>query len=619
MGTMISEYSLRVLCLEGDVLRQLFALLAFFGTIFFAERSQAQMVGEGAFLVQGHNGVVTINQAVGSSGNRAEDRDAPRPEWIPAWAEQGNFHFMRLDGGPIEPQKTSKAWWGKTFTDADNEVLGNLYGKYADRAIDLISEAGVNWVWIEWSVGFSWQDEAAQREQAKKMVDRLHKRGIHVTGYMCASSIFWQSMFRDQPESVGWLKYDPSGMPYRYGGGTDTYRFIADVRNPGWVALEEKRIGAAIDAGFDAVFLDNTPERAWADDSTMDGFLRELRRFVHEDKHSNLLLLSNFGMDAERSALNVEMDVAFNEYYEEPGVWGDEWNVRNIRRFKYMRGVIPAWKPMITEYSQFRNGTRSTTYLSPRSEHLAIAEAAVFGGSLAHDMEGPTDTALIHGDKTAVASWNAIGEYNRFLSSHREIYHNATQVANYLVLLPGSGMSFDWRIEQNDLYDVLAKKSVLFNLMLAGKVHDVDHVKYRTVVIPKGIPWPDSLKSYKERGGRVDVVDEAPEETIVAMQKGPPACASLSIDGDRNVLGNITRIDGGKALAIHILNYSTAPIANVRIGVELGPQCENTMQGALQVLSPDAATSKDAALQRSGNRLSFILPMVDTYAVVVLR
>jgi hypothetical protein len=53
--------------------------------------------------------------------------------------------------------------------------------------------------------------------------------------------------------------------------------------------------------------------------------------------------------------------------------------------------------------------------------------------------------------------------------------------------------------------------------------------------------------------------------------------------------------------------------------VELGPQCENTMQGALQVLSPDAATSKDAALQRSGNRLSFILPMVDTYAVVVLR
>ena len=84
-------------------------------------------------------------------------------------------------------------------------------------------------------------------------------------------------------------------------------------------------------------------------------------------------------------------------------------------------------------------------------------------------------------------------------------------------------------------------------------------------------------------------------------------------------VGNITRIDGGKALAIHILNYSTAPIANVRIGVELGPQCENTMQGALQVLSPDAATSKDAALQRSGNRLSFILPMVDTYAVVVLR
>ncbi len=601
-------------------LRQLLVLLAFFGAMFFAELSQAQMVREGALFAQDQNGAVAVNQAVaGSSGKIAKDGYAPRPEWIPAWAEQGNFHFMRLDGGPIEPQKTSRSAWGKTFTGADKEVLGNLYGKYAGRATDLISEAGVNWVWITWSVGFSWQDEAAQREQAKQMVERLHKRGIHVTAYMCASSIFWQSMFRDQPQSVGWVKYDPNGIPYRYSSGKDPLRFMADVANPGWVALEEKRIGAAIDAGFDAVFLDNTSDPDLASAGTMAGFLRKLRRFVHEDKHSNILLLSNFGLDAERAALNVNMDVVFDEYYEEPGAWGDEWNVRNIRRHKYMRGVIPEWKPMITEYSQFRSGNRSTTYLSPRSERLSIAEAAAFGGSFAHDMEGPFDDALVHGNKAAMASWNAIGEYNRFLSAHRNIYHNATQVANYLVLLPGTGMSFDWREEKNDLYDVLAKKSVLFSLMLASRANEADLAKYRKVVIPKGVLWPEDLKSYKERGGQVDVVDEAPEETIGAMLKEPPACALLSIDGDRNVLGNITRIDEGQALAIHILNYAAAPAADVRVGVEVGPECESTMKGALQVFSPDTATSKNTVLQRSGNRLSFVLPRVDTYAVAVLR
>ena len=232
----------------------------------------------------------------------------------------------------------------------------------------------------------------------------------------------------------------------------------------------------------------------------------------------------------------------------------------------------------------------------------------------------------MHGNKDAMASWNAIGEYNRFLSDHRDFYHNATQVANYLVLLPGAGSGFDWlgkgfdRLQgTNDLYDMLAKKSVLFNLMLAARVKEADLAKYRTVVIPKGVPWTNDLKNYKERGGQVDVVDGAPQETIVALQKEPPACASLSIDPDRNVLGNITRIDAGKALAIHILNYAPSPSADLRIEVDLGPKCENTIQGALQVFSPDAATSKDAALQRSGNRLSFVLPKVDTYAVAVLR
>ena len=204
------------------------------------------------------------------------------------------------------------------------------------------------------------------------------------------------------------------------------------------------------------------------------------------------------------------MDVVFAEYFEEPGAWGNDWNVRNIRRDKYLRSMVPPWKPMITEYSQFRNGNRSTMFLSPRSEHLSIAEAATFGGSYAWNMEGPFDDALIHGEKTALASLNAIGGYNRFLSEHRDIYHGSKQVANYLVVLPGTGMSFSWQKEKNDLYDLLAKRSVLYNFRLADQVDQAPLAGYNAVAIPEGVPWPSKLTQYKNQGGHVYVASGSP-------------------------------------------------------------------------------------------------------------
>lgn len=176
----------------------------------------------------------------------AQSSPDPRREGIPDWAKQGNFHFTRLDGDPIEPLKTARSAWGKHFTDPEKEVLGNLYGKYGDRAIDLMSQAGVDWVWLTWSVGFSWQDEEEQRRQAKVMVDKLHGRGFHVTAYTCASSIFWESMFRDEPRSTAWIKFDSEGAPFRYSEGRYVARFIADISKPEWLAFQKRRIGAAV-------------------------------------------------------------------------------------------------------------------------------------------------------------------------------------------------------------------------------------------------------------------------------------------------------------------------------------------------------------------------------------
>ncbi|MBV8052488.1 MAG: hypothetical protein JOZ80_14965 [Acidobacteriaceae bacterium] len=46
-----------------------------------------------------------------------------KPEDVPSWAEQGNFRFIRLDGGRIESWKAERTWWGKDFSAKEKDVL----------------------------------------------------------------------------------------------------------------------------------------------------------------------------------------------------------------------------------------------------------------------------------------------------------------------------------------------------------------------------------------------------------------------------------------------------------------------------------------------------------------
>jgi hypothetical protein len=166
----------------------------------------------------------------------------------------------------------------------------------------------------------------------------------------------------------------------------------------------------------------------------MDRFIGQLRRYIREEKRSGAPLLTNYGLASNRIVLNRNMDVVFAEYWMEPGVWGSEWNVSNVRRMKYVRGVEPEWKPLISEYSRFHSGDRGHGWLKPKSARLAIGEAAAFRSAYAWDMEGPFDAALIDGDASALETWAAIGHYNGFLKTHQEIYTGARDVASIAVL-----------------------------------------------------------------------------------------------------------------------------------------------------------------------------------------
>jgi len=542
---------------------------------------------------------------------------------VPEWARQGRFRFTRLDGGPLEVRKTTRSDWGKHFNEQQKEVLGNLYSKYGDRMADLLAQANINWVWITWSVGLSDAEEATQREQCKIITEKLHKRGIRAAAYMCAVSIFWETMFRDHPRAVRWLRFDSEGTPFRYSGGKDALRFIADLSNPEWLEYQKKRVGAIIDAGLDGIFFDNTACPGWNTREAVANHFAALRRYIHDEKKSNILLFTNYGLRAEGITLNDNMEFVFSEGWREPGAWGDDWDASNVRRMRYVRGVIPEWKAHTSEYSMFRKGNRATTWLGRRSQKLGILEAAALGSAYSWDMEGPFDGALMAGDAAALDAWSGIVEANGFLKQQEPLYVGAQSVTPVGVLRSpvarnGSDGGFTWDKGDTSFYDLLSKRSVPYKIRLLGAVNDAQLDEHRVIVVPHSTVLApadeEMLARYKRRGGRVVTFDEeVPADAITRIRAANAGAAWIEIDGAPHVLATLWSLDGGKRLAVHVLNYDQQPVNNVRV------KLSGIKHSTPRLFTPDKETRGPEGVKSSAGHIEFVLPRLDTYAVVVLN
>src|SRR5262249_34147405 len=92
-----------------------------------------------------------------------------RAEDVPPWAEQGNFRFIRLDGGQIESWKAEQTWWGRKFSAGEKDVLAHIYDRDFGKMLGLLKQAEFNWVWVTWSNGWSLKDEDENRENLKKV------------------------------------------------------------------------------------------------------------------------------------------------------------------------------------------------------------------------------------------------------------------------------------------------------------------------------------------------------------------------------------------------------------------------------------------------------------------
>ena len=161
-----------------------------------------------------------------------------------------------------------------------------------------------------------------------------------------------------------------------------------------------------------------------------------------------------------------------------PGVWKGDWYVDNAKKTRHAKGNSPSWKPLAYDLSIFHEGDRMISVLAPREAQRSIAEAVAFGGALCRCIEGRMLERLVAGQPDAVASWQAMGDYNDFTMNHQELYIGS-QPESHILLLGG----FDASVDR-----MLLRTSVQYDTRLHSRLSLLDEgKKYAAVLVPPNL------------------------------------------------------------------------------------------------------------------------------------
>ncbi len=547
-----------------------------------------------------------------------------KPEDVPPWAEQGNFRFIRLDGGQIESWKAERTWWGNKFSAEEKEVLTHIYDRDFEQMLGLLKQAEFNWIWVTWSNGWSLKDEDENRENLKKVIARCHENGIHVSAYLSATNMFWKSAYRDDPETKKYALW-MHGIPMFYAGPTKTDlqiswdRRLADARKPGWRAYLLKKAELAVDAGVDAIVWDNMIGYDDGLAQLLDDTQRMAERKARETGRPKAMVYANVHIAPDRFGMNDINEAIWEEDGKDtPGVWNGHWQVDNARKIKFLSGEKQLWQPLKYENDLYHCGPRGRCIPSPAEQKLSIAEAYAFGAATSRNIEGRFLSALIKGEPEAQGAWTAIAQYNHFLVDHQELYHQAVPAARIALISAEP---------HNPLTDEFLKRSVFFETkVLAHLDKGVPLDRFKVLVMPADLPKLSAeqkarLDTFTAGGGVIIRAGKA-EPGIAARAEAAAGGPRLSLAPRGYVLGQLTRKSDGRTLILHLLNYDDeVPAENVKVRLQLNGlaglrEAKDLSQWEVKVLSPDTPQPQFTGLSLHGCVAEFTLDRIEHYTVV---
>jgi len=557
---------------------------------------------------------------------------------VPAWTKIGKVRHMKFDNDPIFLH--SCYWW---LYGQNRDVMENIYTKYIDRALEICKQGHINTVLIRWNTGLSLPFEAEWRGQCAEFIKKFHENGIKVGVYLAIGEIFWPEMFYNEPESKNWLWKNEFGQPID--AGWNPLMYIGDIKKKDFRDYILKRTELAINAGVDALYYD-IPSGEVGD---LISLILGIRELIHE-KGKNLSVYTN----VHGTWLVEEFcDITKSESFTEPGIWGGRW-VHNAGQARFFYATGNGWKNLEAKYG---HGGNSANVVGPGGEFVAgggkvngmtigwqrpIAEAAAFQAHFSvAENNNIFETRLILKDSLAMAVWEGVGRYNKFLEENEDFYTDVLTVSKIGIVSPP-----DWRWGR-ELLNTLSEMNIMYDVLLLPRMNlsklDEYCAKYKTIMV-MNVPWmlqeqEELLRDYKARGGKIYTVGsstslqnlahihsssalienpdtkESKNELLLNLKKlvGKPI---ITIENASYVMSNIVKKKGTDRYIIHFINYSD-PVENVRVTLNLDSEDKAAIK-KLTVYSPDPVSKKLDCIAIKEKRAQFTIPELNLYTVVVV-
>ena len=576
------------------------------------------------------------------------------PSMLPGWLATGQFRSARWDGGPIEAEKGILSGWADYKENDPLRMLEATRDWYNPRTIEYLKLAHINWAWVTWSNGFSPASEQEQRNLLGRYIRLCHENQIHVAAYISIGNMFWKDMFEHIPSSTAWVKRDFGGGPLFY---SRPNRYMADITNPDWMALQRERLGAAVRAGADALWVDNTFSYYRMQDVS---HLLEALYDTAAESNPHFVIMSNYN-EGIYTWGRLQNGIT-TEDGDEPGYYTDKtvpYLITNAGLLRYNLGVAEGWRPVSIEDGKRHNGDRMVTSMKPRKWQLAIAECAMNHAALEVYFEGRFLRDAYFKNPEAMQSLLAIGKYNAFLERNQQYLADPQSLSQVAVLSDTTDAIVPYL---NQLAANRLSYDVIFNYQVPSRE---SFSRYKVIILPNTNPlsgaWCVALATWvREDGGLLIVVQDAslfaPEGTAAAedfglgtllglnksglpssMQmwsrgKGTviylpklPAAAEMSSLVRKNtklaepveveprlaVLSTLAYQAKWRRLTLHLLNYRQRSEKGIHVTVGLPVE-------RVDIFSPDRLGQTQLALHRKGDESTFVVPDLQTYDLIVI-
>ena len=316
--------------------------------------------------------------------------------------------------------------------------------------------------------------------------------------------MFWKDMFEHLPASVAWVERLSDGSPRFY---SRPNRYMADITNPEWLEFQKKRADAAVRAGADALWIDNT--FSYHGEQNVARFIDALYEAVLKI-NPHIVIMSNYNRDIY--TWGRLQNAVTTEDGQEPGYYIDDrkpYLVTNAGLLRYSRAIGEGWRPVSVEYGGRHTGDRMTTPFQPLKWKLSVAECAMYNVSLEPYFEGLFLRDLYFHEPHALKGLRAIGEYNGFLERNQEYYVAPQNSLTRAVVLSDTADTVIPYLNQ------LSAEHLQYDVMFNYQPPREELLRrYKVVLLPNTNPvskeWCEALVSWvKNDGGTVIAVQDA--------------------------------------------------------------------------------------------------------------